>query len=159
MWLLFAFVAVPMIEIALFIQVGGFIGIWWTLLIVLATAMAGSYLVRHQGLQELGRVKQSFSELKDPSEPLANGAMILFAGALLLTPGFFTDSVGLALLVPQVRKAAFHWIRARVKVAHFETDQHRHPHTRPADTVIDGEFEEISPDKRPTHPPSKWTRH
>lgn len=159
MWLLFAFVAVPMIEIALFIQVGGFIGLWWTLLIVLATALAGSYLVRQQGLQELGKLQRSFSEMKDPSEPLANGAMILFAGALLLTPGFFTDTIGLALLIPQVRNAAFHWIKARVKVTHFEASQHQPPPQRPGDTVIDGEFEEISPDKRPTHPPSKWTRH
>ena len=49
MWLLLAFIAVPMIEIALFIRVGGIIGLWWTLLIVLATAVAGSYLVRNQG--------------------------------------------------------------------------------------------------------------
>ena len=159
MWLLFAFVAVPMIEIALFIQVGGFIGIWWTLLIVLATALAGSYLVRQQGLRELGKLQRSFSQMQDPSEPLANGAMILFAGALLLTPGFFTDFVGLSLLVPAVRKAAFHWIKARVKVAHFEASQHRPGPERPADTVIDGDFEEILPEKRPTHPPSKWTRH
>lgn len=159
MWLLLAFVAVPMIEIALFIQVGGFIGIWWTLLIVLATAMAGSYLVRQQGLRELSKLQQSFSDMKDPSEPLANGAMILFAGALLLTPGFFTDVVGLSLLVPTVRRAAFQWIKARIKIARFEAGQHQAEPQRPADTVIDGEFEDISPDKRPTHAPSKWTRH
>ncbi|WP_322893185.1 MULTISPECIES: FxsA family protein [unclassified Yoonia] len=159
MWLLFAFVAVPMIEIALFIQVGGFIGIWWTLLIVLATAIAGSYLVRQQGLRELGKLQRSFSEMKDPSEPLANGAMILFAGAMLLTPGFFTDAVGLALLIPPVRRTAFHWIKARLKVARFEAGQQQAEPQRPADTVIDGDFEEIAPDKRPTHAPSKWTRH
>ena len=105
MWLLLAFIAVPMIEIALFIQVGGIIGIWWTLLIVLATAIAGSYLVRTQGLRELGNLQRSFSDMQDPTEPLANGAMILFAGALLLTPGFFTDIVGLSLLVPDGRLA------------------------------------------------------
>ena len=112
MWLLLAFIAVPMIEIALFIRVGGIIGLWWTLLIVLATAVAGSYLVRNQGLRELSNLQRSFSELKDPTEPLANGAMILFAGALLLTPGFFTDVVGLSLLVPSVRRAAFLWARS-----------------------------------------------
>lgn len=159
MWLLFAFVAVPMIEIALFIQIGGFIGIWWTLLIVLATAMGGSYLVREQGLRELGKLQRSFSDMKDPSEPLANGAMILFAGALLLTPGFFTDAVGLALLVPRVRQAAFHWIKARVKVARFEARVDPSGPQRPTDTVIDGEYQEISPEKHATHTPSKWTRH
>jgi UPF0716 protein FxsA len=120
MWLLVAFIAVPMIEIALFIQVGGFIGVWWTLLIVLLTAVAGSYLVRNQGLRELGNLQRSFSELKDPTEPLANGAMILFAGALLLTPGFFTDIVGLSLLIPGVRRAAYTWARSRIKVKNFE---------------------------------------
>ena len=119
MWLFIAFIAVPMIEIALFIQVGQVIGIWWTLLIVLATAVAGTYLVRTQGLRELRNMQQSFSELRDPTEPLANGAMILFAGALLLTPGFFTDIVGLSLLAPPVRKAVFEQMRAKMKVKNF----------------------------------------
>lgn len=159
MWLLLAFIAVPMIEIALFIRVGGIIGLWWTLLIVLATAVAGSYLVRNQGLRELSNLQRSFSELKDPTEPLANGAMILFAGALLLTPGFFTDVVGLSLLVPSVRRAAFLWARARVKVQSF-TVQGQQPQQPPAgDQVIDGDFEEVTPPKKPTHRPSGWTQH
>jgi UPF0716 protein FxsA len=159
MWLFLAFVAVPMIEIALFIQVGGFIGVWWTLLIVFLTAIAGSYLVRQQGLRELGRVQQSFSHLQDPSEPLAHGAMILFAGALLLTPGFFTDAVGLSLLMPPVRRAAFHWIKARVKVAQFKAAARQPRRDRPADQVIDGDFQDITPEKRDGELPSKWTQH
>ncbi|WP_296425288.1 FxsA family protein [Yoonia sp.] len=157
MWLLIAFIAVPMIEIALFIQVGGFIGVWWTLLIVLLTAIAGSYLVRAQGLRELGKLQQSFSEMRDPTEPLANGAMILFAGALLLTPGFFTDIVGLSLLIPAVRQAAFVWVRSRIKVKTFTTAQS--PRHAPADHVIDGDFEDVTSDKKPTHRPSRWTQH
>jgi len=161
MWLLFAFIAVPMIEIALFIQVGGVIGIWWTLLIVLLTAITGSYLVRNQGLRELANLQRSFSELDDPTEPLANGAMILFAGALLLTPGFFTDIVGLSLLVPGVRRAAFVWAKSRIKVKKFtmgeqNTAQRRSP---PGDRVIDGEFEEVDTSKRNPDKPSEWTRH
>lgn len=159
MWLLLAFIAVPMIEIALFIQVGGFIGIWWTLLIVLLTAITGSYLVRNQGLRELGNLQRSFSELKDPTEPLANGAMILFAGALLLTPGFFTDVVGLALLIPGVRRSAFLWARSRIKVKSFEMGAEPPAQPQPKDTVIDGEFEDVTTDKKPTHPPSGWTQH
>ncbi len=159
MWLLLAFIAVPMIEIALFIQVGGVIGIWWTLLIVLLTAVAGSYLVRNQGLRELGNLQRSFSELQDPTEPLANGAMILFAGALLLTPGFFTDVVGLSLLVPSVRRAAFLWAKSRIKVQTFQTGPQPSQQPRPHDQVIDGEFEEVAPNKKPTHGPSGWTQH
>ncbi|MEL6681671.1 MAG: FxsA family protein [Pseudomonadota bacterium] len=157
MWLLVAFIAIPMIEIALFIQVGEVIGLWWTLLIVLMTAVAGSYLVRNQGLRELGNLQRSFSELKDPTEPLANGAMILFAGALLLTPGFFTDVVGLSLLVPAVRRTAFLWARSRVKVQSFTTGPQ--PQPTPDDQVIDGDFEEVPPNKKPTHRPSGWTQH
>lgn len=157
MWLLVAFIAVPMIEIALFIQVGGIIGIWWTLLIVLLTAIAGSFLVRTQGLRELSNLQRSFSELRDPTEPLANGAMILFAGALLLTPGFFTDIVGLSLLVPGVRRAAYLWARARIKVQSFSTGPQRPP--EPQDGVIDAEFKDVTADKKPTHSPSGWTRH
>jgi UPF0716 protein FxsA len=157
MWLLLAFIAVPMIEIALFIQVGGVIGMWWTLLVVLMTAIAGSYLVRTQGLRELSNVQRSFSEMQDPTEPLANGAMILFAGALLLTPGFFTDIVGLSLLVPGVRRAAYRWIRSRITVNTMSTGAHQ-PH-QPRDTVIDADFEDVTPDKKPTHRPSGWTQH
>ena len=162
MWLFFAFIAVPMIEIALFIRVGGFIGVWWTLLIVLATAIVGSYLVRNQGLRELGNLQRSFSELKDPTEPLANGAMILFAGALLLTPGFFTDIVGLSLLIPGVRRAAYSWARQRITVKNFQMGtgaNSQQPPTEPSNGVIDAEFEDVTPDKSPTQGPSGWTRH
>jgi UPF0716 protein FxsA len=162
MWLLVAFIAVPMIEIALFIQVGGFIGIWWTLLIVLATAVTGSYLVRNQGLREIANLQRSFSELNDPTEPLANGAMILFAGALLLTPGFFTDIVGLSLLVPAVRKAAFIWAKSRIKVHSFTMGGQAHPQQQPprGDGVIDGDFEDVTTDHKNTpNTPSEWTRH
>lgn len=161
MWLLVAFIAVPMIEIALFIQVGGLIGVWWTLLIVLLTAITGSYLVRNQGLREIANLQRSFSELDDPTEPLANGAMILFAGALLLTPGFFTDVVGLSLLVPAVRRAAFLWAKSRVKVHSF-TMGHQGPapgQPPSGDRVIDGDFKDVTPQKKRPDTPSEWTRH
>lgn len=165
MWLLIAFIAVPLIEIALFIQVGGAIGLWPTLAIVLATAVLGSWLVRSQGARELANLRGSFNELRDPTEPLANGAMILFAGALLLTPGFFTDAVGFALLIPQFRAAAYRSVRARVNVQGFtmggahQSGPQPHPHHRPQDGVIDGEFEEVDPPKNPNQQPSNWTRH
>ena len=160
MWLLIAFIAVPMIEIALFIQVGGFIGIWWTLLIVLTTAVAGSYLVRNQGLRELANLQRSFSELDDPTEPLANGAMILFAGALLLTPGFFTDAVGLSFLVPSVRRAAFVWAKSNIKVHTFEMGQQGPApgHPPSGDRVIDAEYEIVPPRQDQQRPPSRWTQ-
>ncbi|TNE93282.1 MAG: FxsA family protein, partial [Rhodobacteraceae bacterium] len=107
MWIFLAFVAVPLIEIGLFIQVGGLIGLWPTLGIVLLTAIVGTSLVRREGARALDDLRSSLNELRDPSRPLAHGAMILVAGVLLLTPGFFTDAVGLSLLVPPVRDMAY----------------------------------------------------
>jgi UPF0716 protein FxsA len=154
------FLAVPLIEIAIFIQVGGLIGLWPTLGLVLLTAVVGTLLVRSQGAQTLLDLRRSLADLSDPSEPLAHGAMILFAGALLLTPGFFTDIIGFALLIPPVRLAAFRWLRSRARISGFSMGQGMNgANAGTDDTVIDGEFEELSPGKLQTHQPSGWTRH
>lgn len=158
MWLFLAFLAVPLIEIALFIQVGGAIGLWPALGIVVFTAILGTYLVRSQGAMVMGQIRQSFSELSDPAEPLAHGAMILFSGALLLTPGFFTDAVGFALMIPAIRKAAYQAIRSRVKVQQFQMGPQPRP-TDPADQVIDGDYEDLDQPRKPRQGPSGWTKH
>ncbi len=149
------FLIVPLIEIALFIQVGGLIGLWYTLLIVILTAILGAYLVRSQGLAVLSQLRGSFEELRDPTEPLAHGAMVLFSGALLLTPGFFTDTVGFALMVPGVRAAVFRYVRSRINV---QTVQFGSRSTgRKDETIIDAEYEDLD-DPSPKKP-SGWTRH
>ena len=163
MWLLIAFIAVPMIEIALFIQVGGAIGLGWTLLIVLLTAVLGTFLVRAQGTAALNRLRTSFSDLQDPTEPLAHGAMILFSGALLLTPGFFTDAAGFALLIPAVRQAAFQAIRSRVHIQSFgqpgQGQSHAHQNqTYQRGDVIDGEYHEIDDAAPRSKGTSGWTK-
>lgn len=157
MWLFLAFLSVPLIEIALFIQIGGVIGLGWTLAIVILTAILGTWLVRAQGLAAMNGIRQSFGTLSDPTEPIAHGAMILFAGALLLTPGFFTDALGFALLVPGIRAAVFRWARKRIRVQGFATGSR--PAQDTSGTVIDGEFHEVPGPKKPTHQPSGWTRH
>ena len=161
MYLFLAFLLVPLIEIALFIQVGGAIGLWPTLGIVILTAVLGTWLVRSQGRMALSQVQSSFSKLNDPTEPLAHGAMILFSGALLLTPGFFTDAVGFALLMPPVRSAVFNYLRSRVTVSHFEMgagpqSRHRPPHHHGAQCdVIDGDFQDVTPSEN-RDGPSGW---
>lgn len=167
MWLLIAFLAVPLIEITLFIQIGGAIGLGWTLLTVILTAIAGTYLVRQQGFATLAKLQSSFHDMRDPTEPLAHGAMILFAGALLLTPGFFTDAVGLSLMIPGVRQAAFLALKSRIKVQHFGHQTHVEPQQqRPGqEDIIDGQYHEIdepessleSKDRSPGS--SGWTKH
>lgn len=157
MWLLIAFIAVPLIEIALFIQLGGFIGLWPTLAIVVLTAVLGSWLVKSQGARAMLNLRNSFSSLNDPTEPLAHGAMILFSGALLLTPGFFTDALGFSLLVPSVRSAVFKWAQSRIKVQSFSMGGAGQQPQQSNDAVIDAEFEDITDSA--TDEPSGWTRH
>ena len=162
MWIFLAFLAVPLIEIGLFIQVGGLIGLWPTLAIVVLTAVVGTALVRSQGAQAMNDLRRAMAELGDPTAPLAHGAMILFAGALLLTPGFFTDACGLLLLIPGVRAAVMRYVAARVQVASFSMGGGMRP-DRPAPGqgpgVIDGDFIELDPDRPGREGPSGWTRH
>ncbi len=162
MWLFLLFVTIPIVEIALFIQVGGWLGLWPTLGIVILTAILGTFLVRAQGLMALSQIQTNLRDLRDPTESIAHGAMILASGLLLLTPGFFTDAVGFALLVPPVRLAIFRWIRSRVKVQSFVHTGHPHAEPRPSPgDIIDGEFEDLDQERprRPGQSPSGWTRH
>ena len=103
MRLIAMFLVVPIIEIALFIQVGGLIGLWPTLALVLLSAVAGVAIMRSQGARAGMQIQRSLAEMRDPSRPLAHGAMIIAAGLLLLLPGFFSDALGLLLLIPAVR--------------------------------------------------------
>ncbi|APG48780.1 FxsA family protein [Phaeobacter porticola] len=163
MYLFLAFLMVPIIEIALFIQVGGAIGLWLTLAIVVLTAVLGTWLVRTQGRLALGQLRSSFEQLNDPTEPLAHGAMILVSGALLLTPGFFTDAVGFALLVPQVRMAVYRYLRSKMTIARFQMGPgSMHTRSYPGDNsskgqgdVIDGEYQDVS-QERSRKGPSGW---
>lgn len=149
MYILLAFIAVPLIEIALFIQVGGAIGLWPTLAIVILTALLGTALLRQQGLQELDKLRAALAGRGDPAEPLVHGAMILFAGALLLTPGFFTDAVGFALLLPPVRARITAQIRKRIHI-------HEMRRARAEPDIVEGSYDTVEPEDRG---PSGWTRH
>ncbi len=157
MRLFLIFLIVPLIEIALFVQIGGAIGVFATLAIVIITAFLGTVLVRGQGAQALRQLQSSFNDLRDPSEPLVHGALILFAGALLLTPGFFTDIVGFALLVPNVRTAIMTYTRGHITMTGFRT-QHRDQRPRSSQT-IDGTYTEVETNPDTSARPSGWTRH
>lgn len=156
--LLLLFIGIPLIEIALFIQVGGLIGLWPTLGIVVLTAIIGTWMLREQGLREISRLRSSLEQMSDPTDSLAHGAMILFAGALLLTPGFFTDTVGFLLLFPAFRRWLMNYVRSRVKVTEFKVgpDASR-PASRASGQVIDGDYVEIK--ETPDGGNSGWTKH
>jgi UPF0716 family protein affecting phage T7 exclusion len=108
-WLFAGFVIVPIIEIVVFYFVGTRIGIWPTLALVVMTAFLGSWLVARQGRETWFRFRGEVSDGRVPAATIVHGAMILIAGALLLTPGFLTDAIGFALLIPGVREALRRW--------------------------------------------------
>ena len=113
-WILFgAFVVVPIVEIALLIAFSQALGVWWTIGLVVVTAFAGSWLVSRQGRETIRAVRLEFERGAFPAAPLAHGAMILLAGAFLLTPGLMTDAAGFILLIPAVREAIRRWYVAR----------------------------------------------
>ncbi|KGK78631.1 exlusion protein FxsA [Thalassobacter stenotrophicus] len=151
MWLFLLFVGVPVLEIALFLQVGGWLGMWPTLGIVILTAAVGTVLVRSQGLAQLAKLQNSFQEMRDPTETLAHGAMVLASGLLLLTPGFFTDGVGFALLVPGVRSVILRYVRSKVRVQSFQYGAQAAP--RAEDDIID-----LTVDAEPRDRPSGWAK-
>jgi UPF0716 protein FxsA len=100
------FVGIPIAEIALFIYVGERIGLLATLVVIVLTAVIGSGLVARQGAGALAQVQTAFFEARFPGKELAHGAMIIVAGAFLVTPGFLTDALGFLLLIPPVLEAA-----------------------------------------------------
>ena len=152
-------VAIPIIEIALFIEVGGWLGTWPTIGIVILTALIGSILLRRQGLKALGDVQGRLRSGDDPGQLLADGAMILVAGVLLLTPGFFTDAIGFLLLVPGIRK----WIYSRVSskmmmsVNMTQTRAQGRPDWQSGGSqTVDADYEDVTPtddpEPRPQNP-------
>lgn len=103
MILFLIFVIVPLIEVGLFITIGGQIGVPSTLFLCVATAIAGAVMIRQQGLHTLMTARGAMERNEFPAKELFDGLCLALAGALMLTPGFFTDMVGFLLLVPPVR--------------------------------------------------------
>lgn len=130
-WPLLFFV-VPLIEIYLLIQVGGIIGALWTVMLVILTAVVGIKLLRYQGLSTLSRAQQSMAQGQLPAMEMLEGIFLAVGGALLITPGFLTDAIGLMCLFPLTRQAILSFIVANsdVKVGGFGSQSgfySRHP--------------------------------
>src|SRR3954447_2130413 len=96
--LLLIFLIVPIAELAVIIQVGQLIGIWWTIALLIADAVLGSMLARSQGRAAWRRFNLALQSGRVPAREVLDGALVLFGGALLLAPGFLTDLVGILLL-------------------------------------------------------------
>lgn len=101
-----AFIVVPLLEIYVLIQVGQAIGAWWTILILVADSILGTWLIRHQGGRAWRALQTALSSGRMPARELADGALILIGGTLMLAPGFVTDAVGILLILPFTRPVA-----------------------------------------------------
>lgn len=154
--LLFAvFVAVPIVEIAIFIQVGGLIGLWPTIAIVLGTALLGATLIRVQGFQTWRRAEEAMKRGEPPLAEMLDGVFLLVAALLMVTPGLFTDCIGILLLIPPVRREIGRRVAARLaRSANVQFHMSgmgpgrgpgRPPQGAPG-PVIEGEAEEIGAD-------------
>ncbi len=116
MWLLLPFVILPIVEIALFIQVGGLIGVLPTIALVLGSAVLGMAVMRNQGARAALDMQRAMQDMRDPTRPMAHGALVMIAGLLLVVPGLFTSAIGLLLLIPGLRSLILRRMAARVTV-------------------------------------------
>ncbi|AXN32202.1 FxsA family protein [Vibrio coralliilyticus] len=114
--LLLMFIFVPIIEIGLFISVGGYLGLWPTIALVLLTAFVGASLVRSQGLQTLMSVQNRLQQGELPAQQILEGVMLAVSGVLLLTPGFMTDALGMLVLLPAPRAAMAKYLMSKMTV-------------------------------------------
>ena len=102
-WLILLFTVVPVVELALLIHIGGYIGAWNTAAIVILTGIAGALMARAQGFSALYRIQQNINSGIMPGDEILGGVMILCGGLFFLTPGFITDLTGFFFLVPYTR--------------------------------------------------------
>jgi UPF0716 protein FxsA len=100
------FVVLPVIEIYVIIQIGQTIGAWWTVLLLIADGILGSWLMKHEGTRAWRALREALDHGRMPARELADGALILVGGTLLLTPGFVSDAAGLFLVLPFTRPVA-----------------------------------------------------
>lgn len=114
--LFIGFTVIPLIEIAMFILIGNAIGLWPTLAGVLLTALLGALLIRWQGLRLMEDIRATLGRGQLPARQLADAMMVGIAGALLLAPGYFTDVLGILLLIPAVRTWVYRFLAARMTV-------------------------------------------
>ncbi len=136
------FLAIPMVEIYFLIQVGSVIGALPTIGLVVFTALLGAMLLRLQGIATLNKARTMMAQGQVPAVEMMEGVLLVMSGALLLTPGFVTDAIGFAFLVPPLRRALIHWILRRATITGYPPQgsarqQPSQPHEQ---RTIEGEY-------------------
>lgn len=145
----------PLIELMLLIEVGGIIGSAWTFIIIIATALIGTRLVKQQGFQTWSNIQQEMATGQLPAQSLFDGICILISGVLLITPGFITDTIGFLLVTPPFRALMYQQLGSRIKVRaagqfhqqqgfgqtyDHESPQSEFKQTTHQPTTLDGDF-------------------
>ena len=161
----------PLVEIALFVTVGGAIGLLWTLVVIFGSGVLGLWLLRRGGVKSAAEMRRGLHVVRGGLGKVADEVLVMLAGVLLILPGFLTDAIGLLLLIKPVRALIMLWAAGRVadklRAAGHPVDgraegldrgfgANAQARGRP-DMIIDGEYIEVESD--PRHPPSGWTRH
>ena len=162
---LFLFIGIPLLEIAVLIEVGDQIGLWSTIGLIILTAVIGTWMLRFQGIATLAKAQKQLNQGAIPAKEIFDGLCLLAAGALLLTPGFVTDSIGFILLVPPVREYLRNTLGQKISAGlqnskfqnqsfHAQGFSNETKGNSPFnkagswnkndDTVIDGEFQDVT---------------
>lgn len=157
MWLMLAVLALPLVEIALFVVVGGAIGLWATLAWVMLSALLGVLVLRRVARMGAISFDRDVKALRDPMSPIAGRALTILAAGLLILPGFFTDTLGLLLLLPPMQTLLVRMFSRRLRQS---------GNVQQSSMTIEGDWSEVQPprnDDQPgpdsAQPPSGWTRH
>ena len=140
-WILAAFIAVPIAEIAVFLEVSSQWGLWPAIGAIFTTAAAGSILIRHQGVAVLRGLRDELDAGRFPARQVFDGLCLLISGLLLLLPGFISDAVGFTLLVPVIRHFLISNLTNRIQT---HTSRMGDATTHPEGETINGEFADIT---------------
>ncbi len=149
--ILLALLCLPLIEIAVLIMVGSKIGVLATIALVIFTGFLGSYLLRSQGLSAISKLRREMESGQAPDKQLANTAMIVVAGVMLIIPGFVSDLIGIALFIPFVRSRIIQLLARRVTIVR--------PGARTREKVVDleaGEYHRTDGDDSTANETSPW---
>lgn len=141
------FFLVPLLEIFFLVKIGGEIGAWQTIFLVISTAVLGAFLLRQQGLATFGRFQQNVMAGKTPAIEVLEGIILLVGGLLLMVPGFFTDIIGFLCLIPVTRQALAKRFILKSAVGNASV----HSRTEQKENVFEGEFTRRSDDRLDHH--------
>lgn len=135
---LLLFLAIPLLEVVVFMKVGGAIGASWTILLTIGTAILGAVLVRTQGIRTLFSVKDQLAQGQLPASTMAEGLILLVCGAFLLVPGFISDTIGFLGLIPSIRQSVANSIVQRVFIARAGAQGFANQNDIPGEFTRDG---------------------